>query len=281
MSSPKKRAAILQPLTQLQMPADFLGVIFDWDTCIADNKTNMARIIPYLQDMQRAGFLLIAISAQSVKAIENLIIQSEYDWSLHAIIAENGALAWVKTPNGGFDKHYFLNNPQAHLIIRHRLNIMLHHIEATVPGLKRARNWQAYECGLILDHGDLCDVPRSRVLQCLTILEVAGFQALVTQKYIHAWYGKHGPLKSVAWVLRDFFKLDVDKTALRWMYIGGGAHYWRFFEKLPLSVGLMQIRHDLQHIPHAPAFLAPDESVAGFVAVIQKILANENNYLKI
>lgn len=279
MPTPKNRIAVLQPLAKWEKPADFLGIIFNWDTLWTENEysnENKDAIIALLQKIQQAGFLILAMSSQSSQNIQKTIY-NQSNFPLQALLAENGALAWVKTKNNIFEKHYFFKNPDAHAIIQDRLLRMTRHLEASVVGLRRTRDWRGRECSLSMDHGEMCNASRARILQSLTILKVAGFQSIVTEKHLHAWYGRHTPLKSIAWVLDDFFQCNLENTAPRWLYVSGAAHDAKLFEYFPNSVGLAQIFPHLAYMPNKPTFLAPSNHITGLISVMEKLFKNANN----
>lgn len=269
MTSPKKLPP-LRPLRELQVPSDLLGVLTDIDDTLTENGTVSAETIAAMQRLKDAGHKLVAITGRPVGWSEPFAAA----WPMDAIVAENGAVALVRdAATGQVQRHYYLDNARDRAVYYDRMQTMLLHIENAVPGAVRARDSHQRECDIAIDHNEFNHLPRERVLQCMTILLAAGMQATVSSIHINAWYGQHNKLKGAAWILDKLWGINLQKTLGRWVYIGDSTNDQAMFERLPLSVGVANIRHFLPDMQHLPAFLTPHERGVGFAELVDHILA--------
>lgn len=271
----------MQPLAQWRPPR-LRGVFTDIDDTLTTGGAITADALQALGALKAAGLHVIPITGRPVGWSEPFA----QAWPVDAIVAENGAVALLPPAQdssenslqplpgkrGQLSKLYQQDaaTRAAHFA---RMQQVLAHIEATVPGARRAADSAGRECDIAIDHSEFTQLPQERIGQCVALLRAAGMNATVSSIHINGWYGTHDKLEGARWIVRELLGRDLDAELDGWVYIGDSTNDQRMFEHFPHSVGVANIARFVPQLAHLPRYVTQGARGAGFAELARALLA--------
>lgn len=271
----------MQPLAQWRPPR-LRGVFTDIDDTLTTGGAITADALQALGALKAAGLHVIPITGRPVGWSEPFA----QAWPVDAIVAENGAVALLP-PAQDSSKNSLqplpgkrgqlskLHQQDAATRAAHfaRMQQVLAHIEATVPGAQRAADSAGRECDIAIDHSEFTQLPQERIGQCVALLRAAGMNATVSSIHINGWYGTHDKLEGARWIVRELLGRDLDAELDGWVYIGDSTNDQRMFQHFPHSVGVANIARFVPQLAHLPRYVTQGARGAGFAELARALLA--------
>ena len=270
----------MKPLA-LWQPPHLRGVFTDIDDTLTTDGAITADALQALDALKAAGLHVIPITGRPVGWSEPFA----QVWPVDAIVAENGAVALLppaqdarKNPlqplsekRGQLSKLY-LQDAATRAANYARMQQVLAHIEATVPGAQRAADSAGRECDIAIDHSEFTQLPQERIDQCVALMRAAGMNATVSSIHINGWYGTHDKLEGARWIVRQRLGRDLDAELNDWVYIGDSTNDQRMFQHFPHSVGVANIARFVPQLQHLPRYVTQRERGAGFAEMARLLL---------
>ena len=270
----------MQPLA-LWQPPHLRGVFTDIDDTLTTDGAITADALQALGALKAAGLHVIPITGRPVGWSEPFA----QVWPVDAIVAESGAVALLplaqdarKNPlqplsekRGQLSKLY-LQDAATRAANYARMQQVLAHIEATVPGAQRAADSAGRECDIAIDHSEFTRLPQERIDQCVALMRAAGMNATVSSIHINGWYGTHDKLEGARWIVRQLLGRDLDAELNGWVYIGDSTNDQRMFQHFPHSVGVANIARFVPQLQHLPRYVTQRERGAGFAEMARLLL---------
>ena len=270
----------MKPLA-LWLPPHLRGVFTDIDDTLTTDGAITADALQALGALKAAGLHVIPITGRPVGWSEPFA----QVWPVDAIVAENGAVALLppaqdarKNPlqplsekRGQLSKLY-LQDAATRAANYARMQQVLAHIEATVPGAQRATDSAGRECDIAIDHSEFTQLPQERIDQCVALMRAAGMNATVSSIHINGWYGTHDKLEGARWIVRQRLGRDLDAELNDWVYIGDSTNDQRMFQHFPHSVGVANIARFVPQLQHLPRYVTQRERGAGFAEMARLLL---------
>jgi HAD superfamily hydrolase (TIGR01484 family) len=240
-------------------------------TDIDDTLTTEGAITPdALQAMgalHAAGLKLVAITGRPVGWSEPFAGV----WPVDAIVAENGAVALVRTAEGRIEKRY---QQDAATRARNfeRMQAVLARIERAIPSARRATDSAGRECDIAIDHSEFTQLDDATIAQVADLMRNEGMHATVSSIHVNGWYGDHNKLEGARWIVRELWGRSLGDETQRWAYVGDSTNDALMFEHFAHSVGVANVRRFEAALSHLPRYVAPSERGAGFAEVATAIL---------
>ena len=259
----------LRPLSELPVPANLIGVLTDIDDTLTTDGVVPAHVVAAIARLKDAGLKVVPITGRPV----GWSVPFARAWPVDAIVAENGAVALRRNAAGGLDKLYQQDDDtRVHNFAR--MQEVLAHIEAHVPGAQRATDSHGRECDIAIDHSEFTQLPQAQIEQCVAIMRNAGMNATVSSIHINGWFGNHNKLEGARWIVHQLFGIDLDATLDQWVYIGDSTNDQLMFQHMPHSVGVANIARFVPQLQHLPTYVTTAERGDGFVQLAEHLLAN-------
>jgi HAD superfamily hydrolase (TIGR01484 family) len=270
----------MQSLTQWPLDArlGICGVFTDIDDTLTTDGAITADALAALGELQAVGLPVIAVTGRPVGWSEPFA----RDWPVHAIVAENGAVALTfvdenglkptQIQRGQLSKRY----QQAESVRREnfaRMQQVAARVLRDIPGAQLARDHAGRETDIAIDHSEFTHLPRDRVVEVLQIMRNEGMQASVSSIHINGWFGTHNKLDGARWVLHELLGRDLDRELSQWVFIGDSTNDELMFEAFPNSVGVANVRRFEAQLAHLPRYITDGERGAGFSEVVAALLA--------
>ena len=270
----------MQPLA-LWQPPHLRGVFTDIDDTLTTDGAITADALQALGALKAAGLHVIPITGRPVGWSEPFA----QVWPVDAIVAENGAVALLPPgqdagKNGlqplpekrGQLSKLYLQDAATRAANYARMQQVLAHIEATVPGAQRAADSAGRECDIAIDHSEFTQLPQERIDQCVALMRAAGMNATVSSIHINGWYGTHDKLEGARWIVRQRLGRDLDAELNDWVYIGDSTNDQRMFQHFPHSVGVANVARFVPQLTHLPRYVTQRERGAGFAEMARLLL---------
>ena len=257
----------LRPLSELQVPADLLGVLTDIDDTLTTEGVVPEHVVAAIARLKSAGLKVVPITGRPV----GWSVPFAKAWPVDAIVAENGAVALKKNALGALDKLYQQDDATRSANFT-RMQQVLAEVEARVPGASRATDSAGRECDIAVDHSEFTQMPQADIDACVAIMKSAGMNATVSSIHINGWFGEHNKLEGARWIVKTLFDIDLDATLDRWIYIGDSTNDQLMFEHMPHSVGVANIARFVPQLKHLPRYVTQAERGDGFVELAEHLL---------
>lgn len=250
-------------------PVDIIGLFTDIDDTLTTDGGISNDALGALHHLRRIGLPVVPITGRPVGWSEPFALS----WPVNAIVAENGAVALVRQPDGSLAKLY-QQDAAARVANFAHMRQVLEKIEHQIPGAQRATDSEGRECDIAIDHSEFTQMPQVDIDRCVALMRAAGMNATVSSIHINGWYGTHNKLEGARWIVRELFGRDLDAEIDRWVYVGDSTNDQLMFEHFPHSVGVANIARFVPQLTHLPRYVAKSERGAGFAEVARAILAS-------
>lgn len=276
-SSASPKPATLQPLSRWpqQQRQEIRGVFTDID----DTLTTHGRITPQalgaLADLRAAGLRVVAITGRPIgwcaPWMHGDAAQGLEAWPVDAMVAENGAVAWVREADGRITKRY-QQDAATRAALHTRMQTVAAQVQAQVPGAHTTRDSAGRETDVAFDYREFADLTPAQVQQVLNILQDAGMYTSVSSIHIHGCFADFNKWQGACWIARTALGCDLVRDLAHWVFVGDSGNDQAMFAHMRYSVGVANLQDHAAQLTHLPTYLSPSPRGAGFAEVAQAIL---------
>jgi len=191
-------------------------------------------------------------------------------WPVDAIVAENGSVR-LRTKGTLLQKHYLLDEATRAEQYAH-LQRVLHLIEYNVPGARRATDSEGRETDIAIDHSEFTFLPDDRIEQVVELMRAEGLTATVSSIHINGWLGDHNKWTGAQWAVQSLYGQDLQANTAQWVYVGDSTNDQVMFQRMPVTVGVANIRRFEHLLSHRPRYITQSERGRGFAEVARAVL---------
>lgn len=277
----------LQALAQWPLPSRraLVGVFTDIDDTLTTHGTVTADAWAALDALHRAGVVVVPITGRPLGwCAPFLAPDNPQRWPVPAIVAENGAAAWVdrrfldencrKSASSGhfmLQKIYQLDAPARHAHAQ-QLQAVACEIEADLPGVRRSRDSNGRETDIAFDYAEFDRHPPHTVQQVLTRLQRHGLHTAVSSIHIHGCVQRYDKWSGACWIVQALWGRALPNERERWAFVGDSGNDAVMFAQLPHSVGVANVSDALDTLDPPPRYLCTQARGAGFAEFAQHLL---------
>jgi hypothetical protein len=135
---------------------------------------------------------------------------------------------------------------------------------------------QAYrEADLAIDfREDVAELPASAVQRIKRIFEEEGAIAKISSIHVNGWFGRYDKLSMTRRFATERLRVDLDATKDAFVFVGDSPNDAPMFGFFPNSCGVANVSDFSGRIEAEPAFVAGKRGGAGFVEIVDMILAH-------
>jgi HAD superfamily hydrolase (TIGR01484 family) len=245
-----------------------VGVFTDIDDTLTTDGAITPDALHALAALKGAGLGLVAITGRPVGWSEPFAAA----WPLDAIVAENGAVALLRGPDGRVIKRY-QQDAATRAANFARMQAVLAHIEHSIPGAQRATDSTGRECDIAVDHSEFAQLSDAQIDKVVLAMRHEGMHATVSSIHVNGWYGEHNKLEGARWIVRALWGRALDAEMDRWAYVGDSTNDALMFEAFAHSIGVANIARFVPHLSALPRYRTQGERGAGFAEVAAAVLA--------
>ena len=216
-----------------------------------------------LHALREAGVPVLAITGRPAGWSEPFARR----WPVAAIVAENGAVAWV---DGALE---FVQDDSTRAHNSRRLQDVAAHIQQVLPGTRLAEDSAGRLTDIAIDHSEFVQLDTPTIARVVALMQAAGMNATVSSIHINGWFGNHDKFSGAAWMLQRLWGRDLGAELDRWAYVGDSTNDQTMFARFPHSVGVANLRRFAQELHTWPAWITQAERGEGFAEVARALLA--------
>ena len=248
------------------MLAACVGVMTDIDDTLTRDGVIEPAALDALHRLQSAGLPVIAITGRPM----GWSLPFARDWPVHAIVAENGAVALQRT-HGEVVVSY-VQDQATRAQHRRKLDAVAARIVRDVPGARPAQDSAGRVTDIAIDHSECSVLDASSIQRVVDIMRSQGLTATVSSIHINGWIGAHSKWTGACWVVRRLFDRDLADEVASWIYIGDSTNDQEMFAQCPNAVGVANLRRFADVLTTWPTYLTDGERGAGVAEVVTAIV---------
>jgi HAD superfamily hydrolase (TIGR01484 family) len=255
--------------------AHIAGVITDIDDTLTEGGHLMAQARSALQELADAGVPVIAVTGRpvgwSLRCLGGPGALGQAPWPLLGVVAENGAVALWRGPDGQVLRRYRADSAtrQAN---RQRLQAALAAVEQALPQARRAQDSEGRETDIAIDHSEFHHLSAAQIEQVATLLRGHGLRVSVSSIHVNAWLGDHDKWVGACWAVEHWLDQQLSEQLAHWVYIGDSSNDEVMFEHMQHSAGVANIARFLDRLEHVPRYLCAQSRGAGFAELASAVL---------
>ena len=253
------------------------GVFTDIDDTLTTDGAITPDALAALHALQAAGLAVIAITGRPI----GWCAPFANTWPVDAIVAENGAVAFVRSQIG-LQATPVLNSLLSKIYQQdaatragnfQRMQAVAERLLREVPGAKLAQDSAGRETDIAIDHSEFTQLPPEQITQVVQIMQAEGMTATVSSIHINGWFGNHNKLSGARWIVQQLYGRPLDAELAQWAYVGDSANDQVMFQHFAHSVGVANILGVAGQLTHRPRYVTVAERGAGFAEVAAAVLA--------
>jgi HAD superfamily hydrolase (TIGR01484 family) len=271
------RPSSLMPLAHwpVQERRGLVGVFTDID----DTLTHQGQVAPdalkALHDLKAASLAIVAITGRPIGWCAPLAngdaALSMPAWPVDAVVAENGAVAWVG-PAGQRQKVY-QHSASVRARNRARMRAIGQRIEREVPGAQITRDSTERETDLAIDHAEFASLGADQINRVVALMQAEGMHTTVSSIHIHGCFGLFDKWQGALWITQQLWGRSLAAELDNWVCVGDSGNDEAMFAHFRHSVGVANISRVADSLSHLPRFITPSEHGSGFAEVAAAILS--------
>jgi len=267
------------PLSDWPMEArrGLIGVFTDIDDTLTSHGSITPDALQALALLRAAGLQVIGITGRPIGWCETLIKGDSAlglaPWPVDALVAENGAVAWVLDGNGYGFKKIYQQAASTRARNRARMRSIGERIEREVAGAFITRDSVGRETDLAIDHAEFAQLSSAQIAQVVAIMQAEGMHTTVSSIHTHGCFGQFNKWQGALWITQQLLSRSLPAELERWVFVGDSGNDVAMFEHFTHSVGVANIAKVANSLSHLPRYIAPSERGAGFAEVAAAILA--------
>ena len=252
-----------------------VGVFTDIDDTLTTHGAITPDALQALSDLRAAGLTVIATTGRPIGWCETLIKgdpeRGLAPWPVDAMVAENGAVAWVADGSGGFKKMY-QQATSTRARNRARMRAVGERIEREVPGAHITRDSAGRETDLAIDHAEFARLSATEIARVVAIMRAEGMHTTVSSIHTHGCFGQYNKWQGALWIVQQLWRRSLPAELERWVFVGDSGNDVAMFEHFTHSVGVANILRVAHGLSHRPRYITASERGAGFAEVAAAIL---------
>lgn len=262
------------PLAERQA---LLGVFTDIDDTLTTHGAITPDALQALAALQAAGLQVIAITGRPIGWCERFVhpAPGATAWPVDAVVAENGAVAWVPEPASAERRFHKIYQHDAAVRARNRarMRAVAERIAREVPGAGTTQDSDGRETDLAIDHAEFARLTPTEIAQVVAVMQAEGMHTTVSSIHTHGCFGLFNKWRGACWVTQHLLGRSLPDALARWVFVGDSGNDVAMFEHFVHSVGVANIRQVAAGLSHRPRYITQQERGAGFAEVAAAILA--------
>jgi hypothetical protein len=247
-----------------------IGVFTDIDDTITTDGHLPAAAYGALERLADAGLVVVPITGRPAGWCDMIA----RFWPVAGVVGENGAFAFRYDHAAKIMHRSFVATPAERAANRRKLDALQVRILKEVPGSAVAGDQLYREADLAIDfREDVPPLPPEAVDRIVALFEEAGATAKVSSIHVNGWFGTYDKLSTTRSFVREALGLDLDQTKERFVFCGDSPNDAPMFGFFPHACGVANVAEFVGRMDATPAYVAPSRGGAGFVEIVDRILA--------
>jgi HAD superfamily hydrolase (TIGR01484 family) len=247
-----------------------VGIFCDVD----DTLTHHGVLVPAAYDAiaraTAAGLRVVAVTGRPAGWAEVFACT----WPIAGAVAENGAFAVRRSPNGRGTERLTWDTPETCASQGARLRSLADDILRDLPDARLADDQWLRRCDVAFDIGETHTLPPATVDAIAARIRAAGARCITSSVHAHAFFGDHDKAAMCARAARTWWNLDLAATRADWLFVGDSPNDAPCFAYFPVAAGVANVRKYLDRLESPPSYIADSEGGYGFAEIVSLLLDN-------
>lgn len=242
-------------------------LIHDVDGTVSDGGKVDDAVIEAMRDLAGIGVKVIPNTGARAGKCARFVVE----WPVAAVIAENGALAFVPCDGGGPPKKLYRQTAEQRKEQFDRMTAVMQKITEEMPELIPSVDNKGRETDIAVK-GAMTLKPETikRVLQIMQDANMRTTQG----SHLHGTYNDGDKLSGMRWLLRELYGVNLDDVLPQVAYVGDAENDAVAFAAVKQSFGVANIQQNKKPLSAWPTYITPSPIGAGFIEVAQSILSS-------
>ncbi len=247
------------------------GIFTDIDDTLTSDGKLTAGAYAALQRLHAAGKIVIPVTGRPAGWCDHIA----RIWPVDAVVGENGAFYMRFDAARRKLVRRFVVSDAVREAQRARIAAIGAKIVDAVPGSALASDQHYRETDLAIDYcEDVSPLPRADVDRIVALMQAQGMTAKVSSIHVNGWFGAYDKLAMTRILMREVFAQDLDAVRDAFVFAGDSPNDAPMFAFFPCAVGVANLRRFLDRIPTPPTYITAREAGAGFVELVDFLLAD-------
>ena len=253
-----------------EMPRDGVaGVLCDIDDTLTTDGQLTPEAYAALGRLRDAAKIVVAITGRPAGWCDHIARM----WPVTGVVGENGAF-WMRYDHGARKLlRRFLVPDAERAAQRARLDAIAQRILREVPGCAPASDQRYREADVAIDfREDVAPLPGEAIDRIVALMEAEGMTAKVSSIHVNGWFGRYDKLGMTRTFLAEACGVDLDADPDRFVFAGDSPNDAPMFAFFPRSVGVANVRDQIDRIATPPAYVTRQRGGSGFVELVDHLL---------
>jgi HAD superfamily hydrolase (TIGR01484 family) len=259
----------LRPLSALSAEAAraLSGVVFDLDDTLLDHGALTEAAYTSLFRLRASGLKLVACTGRPAGWGEVIARQ----WPLDAAIAENGAIAFTRGPDGAIVEALVSGGRAEILARRGDLLRLAEELVDRFPDAALADDNNLRATDATIDIGEIRRVRAEDVRAMRAIAEARGVRTLQSSVHLHLTREVADKASSAVRLLWERYGEDPTTALARYAFVGDSGNDATSFAAFSVTFGVANVRAHLGRLSVAPRYIASAPMGRGFAEIAARI----------
>ena len=253
------------------------GVFTDIDDTLTTHGQITPDALQALAALQAVGLRVIAITGRPIGWCERFVHPEpgQAAWPVDAVVAENGAVAWVPEAGSTARRFHKVYQQDAALRARNRarMRAVAARIVREVPGATITHDSAGRETDLAIDHAEFAQLSPAQIAQVVALMQAEGMHTTVSSIHTHGCFGLFNKWRGACWMTQMLYGHGLPDDLAHWVCVGDSGNDVALFEHFRHSVGVANIRSVAAGLSHRPRYIATQARGAGFAEMAALIVA--------
>lgn len=192
-------------------------------------------------------------------------------WPVLGVVTENGGVAFQRVGMGV--ERFERAAPEERQQRRLRLACAAAELLSHFDGLRTADDNETRQSDVTFDVGERVKLPAAQVSEMAALGRSWGFRVTVSSVHLHLSLDSDDKASGALWFLHHRLGVDPTRARARWAFVGDSGNDAPCFSAFALTFGVANVARYVPLLSRPPRYLAPGERSAGFVQIVEALLA--------
>ena len=246
------------------------GLLFDLDDTLTTHGKLTGAAYAAMERLKASGRVVVPITGRPAGWCDQIARL----WPVDAVVGENGAFYFWHDPSAQKLRRRYHDSDDARAQKRARLGAIAERILRDVPGCALASDQAYRETDLAIDYcEDVAALPVAAAEKIASLMRDAGLNAKISSIHVNGWFGGYDKLSMTQQLFAERFGIDLRARQHEFGFAGDSPNDEPMFAFFGNSVGVANVARFAGRLAAAPCYVTCAESGAGFVELIDHLLA--------
>ncbi|NUM88882.1 MAG: HAD-IIB family hydrolase [Bdellovibrionales bacterium] len=240
------------------------------DTLTLEGKLPWQALRALWRAKEKLGWKVVPVTGRPAGWVDHIARM----WPVDGVVGENGGFYFHLTEGGrdGRLMRHFLQPEEARRENRAKLLDVFTALRKEMPHLRLAGDQPYREIDVAID---ICEeveaLSTAEVDRVVKAFRSAGAQSKISSIHVNSWFGTHDKLTTCGLFLQEVCGISFDDALDRIVYLGDSPNDEPMFSRVPLSLGVANVKRFLPSMQHPPRYLCRKPGGQGFAEAIQHL----------